>query len=87
VLFRSLAQDKAAWMGGFFIGMVGSPSAAISSKAILPWQCLNDSRDNLFVKAFEEPVGVPAHNAAMMVSPVSPDSDRPKAFHFTLERM
>ncbi len=71
-------RTKPPGWGGFFIGVVGSPSVPIL-KAILRGQA-----SMIIEIIYVERIAV---GETKDHSPVGPDSDRPKAFHFALERM
>ena len=72
-------RTKPPGWGGFFIGMVGSPSVPI-----LPRQSFRGNASMIVEIIYVERIAV---SETKDHSPVSPDTDRPKAFHFTLERM
>jgi hypothetical protein len=59
--------------------MVGSPSVAI-----LPRQSFRGNASMIVEIIYVERIAV---SETKDHSPVSPDTDRPRAFHFTLERM
>ena len=72
-------RTKPPGWGGFFIGMVRSPSVAI-----LPRQSFRGNASMIVEIIYVERIAV---SETKDHSPVSPDSNRPRAFHFTLERM
>jgi hypothetical protein len=59
--------------------MIGSPSVAM-----LPRQSFRGDASMIVEIVYVERIAV---SETKDHSPVSPDSDRPKPFHFTLERM
>ena len=72
-------RTKPPGWGGFFIGM-----GWFSFSGILPRQSFRGNASMIVEIIYVERIAV---SETKDHSPVSPDRDRPKAFHFTLERV